>query len=257
MSERLITAEGVGVRRGGRDILADIDLGVERGAILTIVGPNGAGKTTLLRVLLGLQRPDAGRVRRAPGLVTGYVPQRLALDPILPLPVTRLMTLTRRAPRDQVRAALAEVGAEALIDADVHTLSGGELRRVLLARAILRRPRVLFLDEPTQGVDFAGEIALYRLIAGLRDRLGCAVVMVSHDLHVVMAATDQVICLNHRICCAGRPEAVRDDPGYVGLFGPAAAADVALYHHDHAHRHGPEGASCPLPHPGPAADGRN
>ncbi len=255
MNAALIEASGLGWRRGGREILADVDLRVEAGRILTIVGPNGAGKTTLLRLLMGLQKPTAGRVRRVPGLTVGYVPQSFSVDPIMPLPVWRLMGLTRPAARDAIAAALAEVGAEALIDADVGTLSGGEQRRVLLARAILRRPRVLFLDEPTQGVDFAGEIALYRLIAALRERLDCAVVMVSHDLHVVMAATDQVICLDGRVCCAGRPEAVREDPNYRRLFG-RAAADVALYHHDHPHTHGPEGAACPLPPFGGAAGER-
>jgi zinc transport system ATP-binding protein len=233
----LIALKRAGVARNGRPILVDVDLLIEPGEIVTIVGPNGAGKTTLLKVALGLVRPDSGSVWRRPGLRLGYVPQRLHVDPALPLKVRRLMTLTQRHPATAIEAALAETGVAHLADADVHALSGGEFQRVLIARALLARPDILVLDEPVQGVDFSGEVALYERIASIRDRYGCAVLLVSHDLHVVMAATDRVICLNGHVCCAGVPHEVAENPEYVRLFGPRAAGTLALYRHRHDHAH--------------------
>jgi len=236
-SAALVSAEHLVVRRSGKTLLDSVDLDVAPGEIVTLIGPNGAGKTTLVRLLLGLDRADAGRVIRKPGLRVGYLPQRLQVDPVLPLDVSRLLTLTRRARVPAQHAALVEVGVPHLLHSPVQSLSGGELQRVLLARALLADPELLVLDEPTQGIDFTGQAELYRLIARLRERRGCAVLMVSHDLHLVMAATDRVICLNHHICCHGEPESVRVHPEYLALFGPKVAADLAVYahHHDHAH----------------------
>jgi zinc transport system ATP-binding protein len=258
----LVTLAGVGVSRNGRDILSGVGLDVHRGEIVTIIGPNGGGKTTLLKVILGIVAPDKGVASRAAGLKIGYVPQKLHIDPTLPLPVRRLMTLTAHFSRAEIAAALNETGVAHLIDVDVSTLSGGEFQRAMLARAILGSPDLLVLDEPVQGVDFSGEVALYEKIAAIRDQHGCAIVLVSHDLHVVMAATDRVICLNGHVCCAGVPHEVAEDPEYARLFGPRASGAVALYrhHHDHAHTiHGDvvsdETCSCgrPLEH-GKASD---
>lgn len=241
IAEPLVELRGVGVRRAGRAILSGIDVALDRGEILTIIGPNGGGKTTLLKLVLGLIRPDEGRVAIRPGLRFGYVPQRLALDPTLPMSVRRLMNLTRRHAQADLRDALAETGVEHLLDAAVTTLSGGELQRVLIARALLARPDVLVLDEPVQGVDFTGEVALYEKIADIRRRHGCAVLLVSHDLHIVMAASDRVICLNTHVCCAGVPREVAEAPEYLRLFGPRAAGAVAVYRHHHDHTHGLHG----------------
>ncbi len=242
----LIAAEGVSFDADGRRLIDGVDLAVEDGEIVTVIGPNGAGKTTLLKLLLGLLKPCAGRVRRRDRLAVGYLPQRLQIDPVLPITVARLMTLTVRRPRPKIGAALDEVGVAGLIDAPVQALSGGELQRVLLARALLLEPDLLVLDEPVQGVDFAGEAALYELIAGLRDARGCGVVMVSHDLHLVMAATDQVVCLNHHVCCAGTARSVARDPEYVRLFGARAAEALAIYSHHHDHHHDHAGEVVPL-----------
>ena len=233
----LVAGHGLAVRRMGRAILEHVDLAVAAGEIVTLIGPNGAGKTTLVRVLLGLERPDLGRIERRAGLRVGYLPQWLHVDPVLPLTVARLLTLTRRATRAAQRTALVEVDVPHLLDAPVAGLSGGELQRVLLARALLAEPELLVLDEPTQGVDFTGQAELYRLIGRLRERRGCGVLMVSHDLHVVMAATDRVLCLNRHVCCHGAPESVRQHPEYLALFGPRVASNLAVYahHHDHAH----------------------
>jgi zinc transport system ATP-binding protein len=232
----LIELAGLHVAFGARIALSDVSLSLGAGEIVTIIGPNGAGKTTLLRVALGLQRADAGTVRRRPGLRVGYVPQRLAIDETLPLTVRRFLALVPGARPPAMAAALTETGASHTLDLPLQTLSGGELQRVLLARALLREPELLVLDEPAQGVDVTGQAELFALIRRIRDQTGCGVLLVSHDLHLVMAATDRVICLNHHVCCSGHPEAVSRDPAYRALFG-AAIDGFALYAHRHNHRH--------------------
>ena len=236
--EPLIAARSISVAYGPHVILDGIDISIAPGEIVTVIGPNGAGKTTLIRVLLGLLKPSSGTVERRTGVRVGYLPQRMQFDPVLPLQVNRLMNLTQHSSAVAVGAALAETGVAYLRDAQVGTLSGGELQRVLLARALLRDPDLLVLDEPVQGVDFAGEAALYELIGAIRARRGCGVLMISHDLHVVMAATDRIVCLNRHVCCAGTPEAVSRHPEYARLFGRAAATALAVYTHHHDHRHG-------------------
>lgn len=236
-SSPLIEVASVGVRAGRNEILHDVDLEVRAGEIVSLIGPNGAGKTTLVRVMLDLIRPVRGHVRRRSHLVIGYVPQRLHLDPILPLTVRRFLSIGHGRRRLDLAAILAEVGSAHLLDAAMHDLSGGEFQRVMLARALAREPDLLILDEPAQGVDFSGQLELYRLIDQIRTRRGCGVLLVSHDLHIVMAATDRVVCLNRHVCCSGQPEAVSRHPEYVALFGPRAARELAVYTHEHDHRH--------------------
>jgi zinc transport system ATP-binding protein len=233
----LIAAEGLGVTLGGQRILTGVDLAVRAGEIVTIVGPNGSGKSTLLRLLIGAERPGAGRIARAPGLRIGYVPQRLAIDPSLPMTLARFLALAGAAPGERARTldrvGLAGLGARQLAD-----LSGGEFQRALLAQALLRRPNLLVLDEAAQGLDQPGVAGFYRLIEELRAELGCAVLMVSHDLHVVMAASDRVICLNGHVCCEGTPTVVSAAPEYRALFGLGTRGALALYRHEHDHAHG-------------------
>jgi zinc transport system ATP-binding protein len=243
----LVEVRGVSLGFGGDTVLSNVDLAIAPGEIVTLIGPNGAGKTTLVRVVLGLLAPGAGTVIARPGLTVGYVPQRLQVDPVLPLSARRLLDLPRPHPDERVLAVLAEVGAEALAERQVRALSGGELQRLLLARALLRDPDLLVLDEPLQGVDLAGQIALFDLIAAVRDRRGCGVLMVSHDLHVVMAGTDRVVCLNRHICCSGHPETVTRHPEYLALFGRRAAESLAIYSHDHDHAHDLDGTVVELP----------
>lgn len=252
----LMEAQGVTVRFGRSEILSAVDVVVRDGEVVSLIGPNGAGKTTLIRVLLGVVKPDAGRVWRRPGTTLGYVAQRLHLDPVMPLTVRRFLTIGAGR-RIAVDGVLAEVGAEHLSGAPMHELSGGEFQRVMLARALSRQPDLLILDEPAQGIDFAGQIELYALIERIRRDRGCAVLMVSHDLHVVMGATDHVVCLNRHVCCSGRPEAVSRSPAYIRLFGADAAADLAVYRHAHDHEHGLAGeVVTPADATGPAASGR-
>jgi zinc transport system ATP-binding protein len=236
MSEALIQLEGVDVAFSGQPVLQDVQLTLRPGEIVTLIGPNGAGKTTLVRTVLGLLKPDSGTVRRKARLRIGYMPQKLHVDATLPLSVLRFLRLVPGVDRAAAQAALAEVGAEQVIDSPLQSISGGELQRVLLARALLREPQLLVLDEPVQGVDVAGQAELYRLITQLRDRHGCGVLMVSHDLHLVMSATDQVVCLNRHVCCSGHPEQVSNDPAFVELFGQDAKS-LAIYHHHHDHSH--------------------
>ena len=242
----LIEVRDVSLRLGDTDVLQHVDLTLRPGEILTLIGPNGAGKTTLLRVALGLTKPTSGQVTRKRGTTFGYVPQRFAVDPTLPLTVGRFLSLPRRRTRAQVADALTEVGVPEAVDRELPTLSGGEFQRVMLARALLRRPDVLVLDEPLQGVDVTGQVALFELIAQLRRAHGFAVLMVSHDLHLVMRQTDHVLCLNHHVCCRGEPASVSRDPHYQRLFGTQAARALAVYSHAHDHEHDAHGNVVPL-----------
>jgi zinc transport system ATP-binding protein len=250
-ADALIGARALWLVRSDRAILQGVDIDIAPGEIVTVIGPNGAGKTTLVRVLLGLEAPDRGTTRRRDGLVIGYVPQRFEVDRAIPLTVTRFIELGRRAEEEEIQKGLAEVGAGQLADRQLAELSGGELQRVLLARALIRSPGLLVLDEPVRGVDYAGEAELYTLIGKLRSERGFGVLLVSHDLHVVMAQSDRVVCLNRHVCCSGVPQSVAQHPEYARLFGPQAARAFGLYHHHHDHRHDLAGE----PHPPPAAHG--
>jgi zinc transport system ATP-binding protein len=236
MSEALISLKDVHVRFANKAVLEGVQITVHKGEIVTLIGPNGAGKTTLVRAVLGLLKPDRGTLWRKPRLRVGYMPQKLHVDPTLPLSVLRFLRLVPGVDRADALAALAEVGAEHVIDSPLQTVSGGEMQRVLLARALLRQPELLVLDEPVQGVDVAGQAELYRLIGQLRERHGCGVLMVSHDLHLVMSSTDQVVCINRHVCCSGHPEQVSTDPAFIELFGHDARS-LAIYHHQHDHSH--------------------
>lgn len=233
----LVEVADVDVRYGRRAVLDRVGLSVRRGEIVTLVGPNGSGKTTLVRVVLGLLAPDAGVVRRRAGLRVGYVPQRLSVERTLPLTVRRFLAMAGRRPAARLRQALAEVGAPGILESSFHELSGGEAKRAALARALLRDPDLLVLDEPMANVDVAGQAEFYDLVRAIRDRRDCAVLLVSHDLHLVMGSTDFVVCLNGHVCCSGRPAAVSRDPEYLALFGPRVAETLGLYAHDHDHRH--------------------
>lgn len=232
----LISTTRVSVELGGHPALHHVDLSVEPGEIVTVIGPNGSGKSTLMKVLVGALPVSSGRVDRQKGLRIGYMPQKLQLDRVMPMTVGRFLCLPKRQPDAELAEALERVGASGLLDKQMVRLSGGQFQRVLLARALLGRPDLLVLDEPTQGLDQPGIAAFYQLIDDLRRDLGCAVLMVSHELHVVMRASDRVICLNGHVCCEGTPSTVSLDPQYRALFGDAAGT-LAVYRHDHDHSH--------------------
>ncbi|MCB1340808.1 MAG: metal ABC transporter ATP-binding protein [Pseudooceanicola sp.] len=237
MNAPLIAARRLAIRLDGREVLRDVDFEIRAGEIVTVVGPNGSGKSTLLKALIGAVRPSAGRVARAPGLRIGYVPQKLAIDASLPMTVGRFLSLPRRVAPDAIASALDKAGVPDLAQRQMKDLSGGQFQRVLLARALMDAPQLLMLDEPTQGLDQPGSAAFYQRIEEVRREMGCAVLMVSHDLHVVMAASDRVLCINGHVCCEGTPERVADAPEYRALFGSGTKGTLALYRHQHTHDH--------------------
>lgn len=234
---RLVEAEKLSVELGGHSALVAVDFHIDAGEIVTVVGPNGSGKTTLLRAIIGAVRPTGGAIHKSKGLSIGYVPQTLAIDATLPLTAERFLSLPRRRSRAEIEEALLHAGAEGLAGRQMAVLSGGQFRRVMLARALLETPKLLILDEPTTGLDQPGSAALYRRIEKVRTELGCAVLMVSHELHVVMSASDRVVCLNGHVCCHGTPENVASAPEYRALFGSGTQGALALYRHDHDHDH--------------------
>ncbi|MDF2142263.1 metal ABC transporter ATP-binding protein [Paenirhodobacter sp. CAU 1674] len=236
-SEALISATNLSVTHGGAPVLSGVDFTIAPGEIVTVVGPNGSGKSTLIRALIGLEPAATGQVTRQPGLVIGYVPQKLHLDASLPMTVRRFLSLPKRVRDADAAAALARTGVPGLEGRQITRLSGGQFQRVLLARALLARPQILILDEPTQGLDQPGTAAFYKLIEEVRHETGAAVLMVSHDLHVVMSASDRVICLNGHVCCAGTPRVVSNAPEYRALFGMGTGGAFALYQHVHDHDH--------------------
>jgi zinc transport system ATP-binding protein len=240
----LLAAEAVTVVLGGRSVLEDVSLALHAGRITTLIGLNGSGKTTLVRVLLGLLKPSSGHVIRRKGLTIGYVPQEVKRDRTLPLTARRFMRMSGSHASAEVARIAAEVGIGQVLDNPLHGLSGGEMRRVLLGRALLRAPDLLVLDEPAAGVDIAGQAELYRLIDGIRRARGCGVLLVSHDLTLVMAATDHVVCLNHRISCEGEPSHVAAHAEFQDLFGRGAAEQLAFYRHRHRHDGEPDSGAA-------------
>ena len=245
-SDTLLEATNVSLKEGGRVLLNAIDLSIKPREIVTIIGPNGAGKTTLINILLGLLKPSSGTVSKSNTCLMGYMPQKIQLNPLLPLTVEHFLSLVNPSTSKTtitIDGVLKRTGVERLLKTSMTNLSGGEIQRVLLARALLREPNLLVLDEPVQGVDLKGQDQLYKLISEIRDELGCGVLMVSHDLHLVMASTDNVICLNQHICCHGHPDSVTNHPAYLELFGDSIH-HVATYTHHHDHDHDLHGEIC-------------
>ena len=233
----MLRVENIVKQYSGHTALDGISIATKKGEIFGLLGPNGAGKSTLVKVVLGLQTKFSGNIKKTNKLKIGYVPQKLKLNDSLPLNVERFLKLTGKFSQQEILEALKLVGAEHLQKNNMHQLSGGENQRVLIARSLLKRPDLLVLDEPAQGVDVQGQIDLYDLIDNIRHRFGCAVFMVSHDLHLVMAKTDDVICLHHHICCSGAPADIKHHPSYIALFGTATQETLAFYHHQHEHHH--------------------
>ena len=235
-SKALLVADNVDFKVRGKVILTDVSLQVEKKEIITLIGPNGAGKTSLIRILLGLSHASSGKVVRKPELRVGYVPQRIQVPEVMPLRVYDFLNVMGKYDVTQCQHILDEVNCEFLLYSPMQGISGGEMQRVLLARALLKKPELLVLDEPASGMDVIGQQALYETIRNIRDKHDCGILMVSHDLHLVMAATDRVICLNTHICCTGHPDDVSEHPEYLKLFGDAIDG-LALYSHHHDHEH--------------------
>ena len=246
----LIKGSGIGVQKGKNWLVHDVDIDIAPGEIVTLIGPNGAGKSTVAKMVTGVLKTSSGTLERAPNISIGYVPQKLNIDWTFPLSVERLLRLTRPHTNAEIIDALETTQVGHLVKSPVQQLSGGEFQRVLLARAMISKPNLLVLDEPVQGVDYTGQAQLYQLIADIRDRTGCGVLMVSHDLHIVMAQTDKVICLNGHICCSGTPKSVAKHPNFLELFAQNDNPTHAFYAHKIHNSHGTDGKICDHEHMG-------
>ncbi len=240
MNDYLLQLRNASYAHQGRTLLSGINLDVNAGEIITLIGPNGAGKSTLLKMALGLLPMTEGQRISRPDLRIGYMPQHMHIPETLPLTLKDFLSLAKGFQASQLDRVCQRLSISGLLSRPMQRLSGGELQRALLARALLSSPQLLVLDEPVQGLDVTGQSELYALIAQLKDELNCGVLMVSHDLHLVMAATDRVICLNGHICCEGHPQSVQQDPSYLQLFGKSVPAHLVPYthHHDHTHEDG-------------------
>ena len=239
-SDFLVKIENAGIFRSSKWLVRDVSLEVSQGQIVTLIGPNGSGKTTTAKMVLNILKPDEGFVISNTGRVA-YVPQKINVDWTMPLRVFDFMKITGDLSENDMKENLRLTGVERLIYSELRNLSGGEFQRVLIARAIAKKPELLVLDEPVQGVDFNGEIALYNLIKQISDSLNCGILLISHDIHFVMSSTDHVICLNGHICCSGSPSSVAKNPSYIELFGEHTASTLSLYKHHHDHSHGADG----------------
>ena len=236
----LVKLNNVGLKQNQKWLVQGVSLQVEKAKIVTLIGPNGSGKSTTAKIALGLLKNIEGEVEKFTNKI-GYVPQKISIDWTLPLRVRDFMLLTDKLKDDTIEEALSLTGVVDLKDKSLGNLSGGEFQRVLLARAISKKPELLVLDEPVQGVDFTGEIALYELIKEISEKLNCGILLISHDLHTVMSATDYVVCLNGHVCCSGSPKEVAKNNEYKALFGEQAAQTLSIYEHKHDHVHTSDG----------------
>ena len=236
----LLKAENVGLFKNDKWLVKDVSLEIRKGEIVTLIGPNGSGKSTTAKIALGIHKKIEGKVQKFTDKI-GYVPQKISIDWTLPIRVIDFMLLTEKLTNDQINASLNLTGVDHLKNKSLSNLSGGEFQRVLIARAIAKRPDLLVLDEPVQGVDFKGEIALYELIKKISEEYSCGILLISHDLHVVMSATDFVVCLNGHVCCSGTPQVVAKNEEYLQLFGDRASKILSLYEHKHDHTHAQDG----------------
>ncbi|MBD1158522.1 metal ABC transporter ATP-binding protein [Pelagibacterales bacterium SAG-MED17] len=236
----LVKLNEVGFQQNKKWLVKGVSLQVERGKIVTLIGPNGSGKSTTAKIALGIYKNIEGQVEKFTSNI-GYVPQKISIDWTLPLRVKDFMILTDNLKDDALDEALTLTGVKHLKDKNLGNLSGGEFQRVLLARAISKKPELLVLDEPVQGVDFTGEIALYELIKKISEKLNCGILLISHDLHTVMTATDHVVCLNGHVCCSGSPKDVARNNEYKALFGEQASQTLSVYEHKHDHEHSNDG----------------
>ena len=236
----LLKVENAGVSINDKSLVKGVSFEIKQGEIVTLIGPNGSGKSTTAKIALGIYKKIDGKVKKYTDKI-GYVPQKISIDWTLPIRVLDFMTLTEELTQDQINIALNLTGVEHLKNKSLSNLSGGEFQRVLIARAISKKPELLVLDEPVQGVDFKGEIALYELIKQISEKMKCGILLISHDLHVVMSATDFVLCLNGHVCCSGAPHKVVKDSKYKELFGDRSSNILSLYEHKHDHTHSQDG----------------
>jgi zinc transport system ATP-binding protein len=233
----LISTENLFLTRNGKSILQDVSITIGQGEFVTIIGPNGAGKSMLLKTIIGIEAPTSGKIIKHNNVKIGYVPQKIHLDPAMPITAYDFLKMVPGATSQNILETLHEANAEALVNTQLHSASGGELQRILLARALLQNPDILILDEPAQNLDISGQLAFYQLLANIHQQKNIAVLMVSHDLHMVMASTSKVVCLFHHVCCSGKPDVITRSPEFISLFGKDFSDLMAIYNHHHTHEH--------------------
>ena len=237
MSDALIAAQNISLNHQGKKILDDVSFSLNPGEFITLIGPNGAGKSSLIKVLLGLIKQDSGKIKRSKSIRLGYTPQLFTPNPFIPISVVDFLTLNQKVEKSFIGATAETTGVTSLLNLQLKDLSGGELQKVLLTRALMNKPNVLILDEPAQNLDVDGQMQLYKLIQEIHQTQNCAVLMVSHDLHRVMKESTQVLCLYHHICCKGHPEAILKDEQFNDLFADQMTELMATYEHHHNHNH--------------------
>ncbi len=233
----LLHAKNLSLFKHGKAVLQNVSLEIKARDFITVIGPNGAGKSLLLKCLMGILQASEGSITAAADLKVGYVPQNFNPDPTIPITVKHFLLLGNKVSSETLHTIAAETNISSLLDRQLHELSGGERQRVLLGRALAKQPNMLVLDEPAQNLDIAGQLAFYQLLEDLYEKHPISILMVSHELHLVMACSKQVVCLYHHICCSGAPQAVIKDPEFIKLFGADMASHMAVYHHEHDHSH--------------------
>ncbi len=237
MSDALITLNNISLRHNGKNVLDDVSFKLHEGEFITLIGPNGAGKSSLIKVLLGVIKQDSGDITYTDNIRLGYTPQTFSANPFIPISVKDFLSLNQKLDSEFMLKTFELTGVKDLLKSPLKNLSGGELQKVLLTRALLNKPNVLILDEPAQNLDVDGQMQLYKLIQDIHQQQNCAVLMVSHDLHRVMKESTQVLCLYHHICCEGLPESILKDEKFNDLFADQINDLMATYEHHHNHHH--------------------
>jgi zinc transport system ATP-binding protein len=233
-SQILASLKNTSLKLNDQQILKDINLELKQGEITTLIGPNGGGKTSIARILLQILHPSSGKVFIKKNIKIGYVPQKLEIEKTIPLRVIDFLGLDIKIPE---MTMIKKIGIENILEKSIHQISGGQMQKTLLARALINNPEILVLDEPTSNMDISAQAEFYDLIEEIRKKQHCAILLISHDLHIVMQKTNQVICINHHICCSGSPESINEHPEYLLLFGKNKASNIAIYPHNHNHKH--------------------
>ena len=233
----LIQAKDLCVKRHNKNILENVFVNVKKNDFITIIGPNGAGKSVLLECLMGSFVPDSGKIIKKNNLSVGYIPQNFNPESSMPISVKRFLTLKKKFTPQELTNIASETNISEILEKNLSNLSGGELQKVLLARSLLDEPELLILDEPAQNLDIKNQLNFYNLLNSIYKNRELSILMVSHDLHMVMSSTKQVICLYHHICCSGEPQTVAKDPEFISLFGNDMAKMMSVYQHTHNHSH--------------------
>lgn len=230
--------KSISLSLNNQQILKNINLELKKGEITTLIGPNGGGKTSIARILIGILKASSGEVFISKNAKIGYMPQKLEIEKTIPLRVIDFLNLSATAEAmARLEAMAKKLLIENILEKSIHKISGGELQKALLVKTLINNPDILVLDEPTQYMDIAAQAEFYQVIEEIREQKNCAILIISHDLHIVMQKTNQVVCINRHICCEGSPESINNHPEYLSLFGKDRIDNITIYSHHHDHKH--------------------